>query len=68
MQDITPQLESLVRTYVIPLGWKLLGAIAVWIIGGIVVEAFALHSGGFSARGKWTRRSPTISIRAPTSS
>ncbi len=38
MQDMTSQLETLVRLYVLPLGWKLLGAIAVWIIGGIVVR------------------------------
>jgi small conductance mechanosensitive channel len=38
MQDMTSQLESLVRAYVLPLGWKLLGAIAIWIIGGIIVR------------------------------
>ena len=38
MQDMTPQLENLVRTYVVPFGWKVLGALAVWIIGGIVVR------------------------------
>ena len=51
MQDMTPQIESLVRTYVIPLGWKLLGAIAVWIIGGIVVKGVRTALGRFlSAR------------------
>src|SRR4051812_17548039 len=38
MQDLTPQIDSLVRAYLIPLGWKLLGAAAVWIVGGWVVR------------------------------
>ncbi len=37
-QDLIRQVGSLVNTYVIPLGWKLLGAIAVWIVGGWIIR------------------------------
>jgi len=37
-QELTSTVESLVNTYVLPLGWKLIGALAVWIIGGWVVR------------------------------
>jgi small conductance mechanosensitive channel len=37
-QDLSTQVSSLVSTYLIPLGWKLLGALAVWIIGGWVIR------------------------------
>ena len=29
----------LLNTYVIPLGWKVVGAVAIWIIGGFVIRA-----------------------------
>ena len=37
-QDLIAQANSFVISYVVPLGWKLLGAIAVWIIGGWVIK------------------------------
>lgn len=36
--DIVGLASSLFSTYVVPLGWKLVGAIAVWIVGGWVVR------------------------------
>jgi small conductance mechanosensitive channel len=37
-QDLIMQASSLANAYVIPLGWKLLGAIAVWIVGGWIIR------------------------------
>ncbi len=37
-QDVIRQASSLVNAYVIPLGWKLLGAIAVWVVGGWIIR------------------------------
>ncbi len=37
-QQLTTTLDSLLQTYVVPFGWKLLGALAVWIVGGWVVR------------------------------
>ena len=36
--QLTATLDSLLQMYVIPLGWKLLGALAVWIVGGWVIR------------------------------
>lgn len=36
--ELTSTVESLVNAYVLPLGWKLIGAIAVWILGGWVIR------------------------------
>jgi small conductance mechanosensitive channel len=36
--DISSQLDSFVRAYLLPLGWKLLGALAVWTIGLVIVS------------------------------
>lgn len=36
--DLVAQATSLFDLYVLPLGWKLIGAIAVWIVGGWVVR------------------------------
>jgi small conductance mechanosensitive channel len=47
MQDFTPQFESLVRTYILPFGWKLLGAVAVWIVGGWIVRLIRAALGRF---------------------
>lgn len=35
------QLQSLVSTYVVPLAWKILGALALWIVGRWVVRLIA---------------------------
>lgn len=37
-QDIVGQTANLFNAYVVPLGWKLVGAIAVWIVGGWVIR------------------------------
>jgi small conductance mechanosensitive channel len=37
-QDLISQAGSLVNAYVIPLGWKLLGAVAIWIVGGWIIR------------------------------
>jgi small conductance mechanosensitive channel len=37
-QDLVTQAGELVNAYVIPFGWKLLGAIAVWIVGSWIVK------------------------------
>jgi len=46
-QELTSQLETLFNTYLVPFGWKLLGAIAVWIIGGWIVRAVRAALGRF---------------------
>lgn len=37
-QELINQANELVQRYVVPLGWKLLGALAVWIVGGWIVR------------------------------
>jgi len=44
-QDLIAQANSLVTGYVIPLGWKLLGAIAVWVVGGWVIKLLRVGLG-----------------------
>jgi len=46
-QDLTSQVVVLVNTYVLPLGWKLLGAAAVWIVGAFVVRLVRAALGRF---------------------
>ena len=46
-QDLSSQLSALVSTYLVPFGWKLLGALAVWIIGGWVVRLVRAALGRF---------------------
>ena len=36
--DVMSQATHLLNTYLVPLGWKLLGAIAVWIVGNWVIK------------------------------
>ena len=36
--DIVGKTATLFNTYVVPLGWKIAGAIAVWIVGGWVIH------------------------------
>jgi hypothetical protein len=46
-QDLSAQISAFVNTYIVPFGWKLLGALAVWIVGGWivrVVRAWAVRS------------------------
>lgn len=34
-----PVITNLVNVYIIPLGWKLIGAIVIWIVGGWIINA-----------------------------
>jgi small conductance mechanosensitive channel len=36
--DVINQANTLVNTYLVPFGWKILGAIAVWILGGWIAR------------------------------
>jgi small conductance mechanosensitive channel len=36
--DLVTQANSLVNTYLVPFGWKIAGAVAVWILGGWVIK------------------------------
>ena len=46
-QELSSQLETLFNTYLMPFGWKLLGALAVWIVGGWIVRAVRAALGRF---------------------
>jgi small conductance mechanosensitive channel len=35
---VTSQVDAFVRAYLVPFGWKLLGAIGVWVVGLIIVR------------------------------
>lgn len=37
--DILPDISALVQTYAIPLLWKVIGAIVLWIVGGLIIGA-----------------------------
>ena len=37
-QELIAKAGGLIQAYVVPLGWKLLGALAVWIVGGWIVK------------------------------
>jgi len=39
MHDIPPEFGTLVSNYLIPIAWKLLGAIAMWVIGSWAIHA-----------------------------
>jgi small conductance mechanosensitive channel len=36
--SVTSQVDAFVRAYLVPFGWKLLGAIAVWVVGVIIIR------------------------------
>jgi small conductance mechanosensitive channel len=44
-QDLVAEASTFVNTYLIPFGWKLLGAIAVWVVGSWVVKFVAAAFG-----------------------
>ena len=46
-QDVSSQLSMLINTYLVPFGWKLIGALAVWVIGGWVVRLLRAALGRF---------------------
>ncbi len=35
--DILPEFSSLVQQYVIPFLWNALGAVVLWVVGGLVI-------------------------------
>jgi small conductance mechanosensitive channel len=47
MLDLAPQVTTFARLYLLPLGWKILGAIAIWIVGGLVVRLIRVALGRF---------------------
>ena len=46
-QDLNAQLQGFIATYVVPLGWKLLGALAVWIAGSWAIRLVRIGLGRF---------------------
>ena len=46
-QELSSQLSMFFNTYIVPLGWKLIGALAVWVIGGWIVRAVRAALGRF---------------------
>ena len=47
MPDIAFSLNTFLSSYVIPLAWKLVGALAMWVVGGWVIRLI----GNLSSRG-----------------
>ena len=39
-QDITSQAEGFARLYLIPMGWKVLGGVAIWLVGHYAIRFF----------------------------
>jgi small conductance mechanosensitive channel len=37
-EQITSQVDSFVRLYVLPMGWKILGALAIWLVGSFMIR------------------------------
>jgi small conductance mechanosensitive channel len=48
-QELGAQISAFVNTYIVPFGWKLLGAVAVWVIGGWIVRLVRAALGRFLA-------------------
>ncbi len=44
-QDLITQANTLVTGYIVPFGWKLLGAIVVWVVGGWIVKLLRVGLG-----------------------
>ena len=38
-QDFTSQVDSLTQLYVIPIAWKVIGALAIWLVGRFAIKA-----------------------------
>lgn len=58
MNDLVSQANTFANTYLIPFGWKILGAIAVWVVGGWIARL----AGAAFARGLARRNvDPTLS-------
>jgi small conductance mechanosensitive channel len=52
MHDIAPELSNFASSYLIPLAWKALGAILMWVVGGQVIKVADKLSGRAMAREK----------------
>lgn len=50
--DLNQTLSRILETYVLPLGWKLIGAIALWIVGGWLIGLAGGLLGRALGRGK----------------
>lgn len=45
------EVTQFINTYIVPLGWKLVGVIVVWIVGGWIIKALSKAAGkGLNAR------------------
>jgi small conductance mechanosensitive channel len=44
-EDLVAQASTFVNTYLVPFGWKILGAIGVWIVGSWIVKLVAAAFG-----------------------
>ncbi|WAS97044.1 mechanosensitive ion channel family protein [Nannocystis punicea] len=50
--DLLPDVSAIVQQYVIPFAWKAVGAIVLWIVGGILISgAGRIVRGAMTARG-----------------
>jgi small conductance mechanosensitive channel len=45
--ELTAQVDTLLRAYVVPMAWKLVGALAVWILGGWAIRLVRTAFGRF---------------------
>jgi small conductance mechanosensitive channel len=52
MNELGSDLSRVFDGYVLPLGWKLLGALAVWVVGGWVIGLVGKGLGAAMARGQ----------------
>jgi small conductance mechanosensitive channel len=46
-QEVLFQVDSFVRLYIVPTVWKLLGALAIWVIGGWAIRLIGVAFGRF---------------------
>ena len=52
MHDITPELGNFVTSYLIPIAWKALGAILMWVIGSWAIKVIDTLTGRAMVREK----------------
>ena len=46
-QELLLELDSFVRLYLVPTAWKLIGALAIWVIGGWAIRLIRVAFGRF---------------------
>jgi small conductance mechanosensitive channel len=51
-QDVSSTLSRILEGYILPLGWRVLGAIALWIVGGWLIGLVSRLLGGTLTRQK----------------